>query len=125
MTVFENSESFSREEIDKRKKAIFDSMGKRTQSAILRKGFDSWDPFEEPKHPVEIRKDKTGNTVSGIVEKFFNDFPEKKGDSAYRKIVEEMSLGVITGDDKIKARYVFSMWYKKVLEESGIEEDWT
>jgi hypothetical protein len=125
MTVFENSESFSEDEIEKRKKAIFDSMGKRAQSAILKKGYELWNPFEEPKHPIEIRKDKTGNTVTGIVEKFFEAHPEKKGDHAFRKVVEEMALGVITGDDRIKARYLFSMWYKKILEDAGIKDDWS
>jgi hypothetical protein len=125
MTIFENSESFSKEDIEKRKKAIFDSMGKRAQNAIIKKGYENWDPFEEPKHPVEIRKDKTGNSVTGIVKKFFEAYPEKKEDSAFRKVVEEMALGIITGDDRIKARYLFSMWYKNLLEDAGIEDDWS
>lgn len=78
MSFFENTESFTKEEIEKRKKAIFDGMGKRAQNAILKKGYDLWNPFEEPKHPIEIRKDKTGNTVSGIVKMFFDEFPEKR-----------------------------------------------
>ncbi|MCB9480381.1 MAG: hypothetical protein H6680_00975 [Desulfobacteraceae bacterium] len=125
MSFFENTESFTKEEIEKRKKAIFDGMGKRAQNAILKKGYDLWNPFEEPKHPIEIRKDKTGNTVSGIVKMFFDEFPEKKGDNAYRKVVEEMALGVVTDDDRIKARYLFSMWYKKILENAGIDDDWS
>ena len=46
-----------------RKKAIFDAMGRRNQKAILRRGYDKWDPFQEPKDPIDIRKDKSKRTT--------------------------------------------------------------
>lgn len=124
MTEFSKTETFTKEQIDQRKKDIFDAMGKRSQKAILRKGYENWNPFEEPKDPIEIRKDRTGNTVNDIVDKFFKAFPHTKENNAYRKVVEDMALGVVTEDDRIKASYHFSMWYKKLMEDAGIKDDW-
>lgn len=124
MNDFKTTETFTKEDIEKRKKDIFDAMGKRSQKAIMRKGYENWNPFEEPKDPIEIRLDKTGNTVSDLVEKFFMAYPDKRENNAYRKVVEDMALGVVTDDDRIKATYLFSMWYRKMLDESGIKDDW-
>jgi hypothetical protein len=57
----------SAEEAEKRKKAIFDSMSPRRQKHILRKGYAKWDPFQEPKDPIDIRKDKTRRTTQMLV----------------------------------------------------------
>ncbi|PID78020.1 MAG: hypothetical protein CSB21_02715 [Deltaproteobacteria bacterium] len=116
-----NQESFSKEHIEKRKKAIFDAMGKRAQRAIIRKGYERWNPFQGPNDPIEIRVDKTGNTVSSLVDKFFDTYPDKKENNAYRKVVENMALGVVTDDDRVNASYLFSMWYKDLLEKAGIK----
>lgn len=124
MKDFSGKEIFTREEIEVRKKSIFDSMGKRAQKTILKKGFENWNPFEEPKDPIDIRVDKTGNTVADIVKRFFAEYPDKKSNNAYRKIVEEMAMGVVTDDDRVKASYLFSMWYRNLLNEAGVEDDW-
>ena len=50
---------FSPEEVEQRKKAVFDAMSPRLQKHILKKGYQKWDPFQEPKDPIEIRRDKT------------------------------------------------------------------
>ena len=60
----------SAEEVARRKKAVFDSMSDRRQKHILRKGYDRWDPFEEPKDPIDIRKDKTNRTTQMLVREF-------------------------------------------------------
>lgn len=124
MSEVVDNEYFSKDDVEKRKKAIFDSMGKRSQKAIMKRGYDNWNPFEEPKDPIEIRKDRLGNTVAGIADGFFMAHPEKKENNAYRKVVEEMALGVVTGDDRVRASYLFAMWYKELLAEAGIEDDW-
>lgn len=51
-------------------------------------------------------------------------YPEHKENNAFRKVVEEMALGVVTEDDRVKASYLFSMWYKKMLEDSGVKDEW-
>ena len=49
---------------------VFDSMSDRRQKHILKRGYDKWDPFEEPKHPIDIRKDKTKRTTQTLVREF-------------------------------------------------------
>ena len=41
----------SREEVARRKKAIYESLSARGRRYIERIGYDKWDPFEEPKDP--------------------------------------------------------------------------
>ena len=54
-----------------KKKAIFDTMSSRRQKHILNKvGYDNWNPFEEPKDPIDIRKDKTNRTSQMLVREF-------------------------------------------------------
>ena len=50
-----------------RKQAIFDAMSARGQKYILKKGYDKWDPFQEPKDPIDIRRDKTKRTTQMLV----------------------------------------------------------
>ena len=38
----------SREEVERRKKAIFETLSKRGKKYIERIGYDKWDPFQEP-----------------------------------------------------------------------------
>ena len=55
----------SPEEEEKRKRAILESMSPRRRKHILKKGYDRWDPFEMPKDPIDIRKDKTKHHQQG------------------------------------------------------------
>ena len=52
-------------EDEERKKFIFDSMSPRRQKHILKKeGYDAWDPFIEPKEPIDMREDKSKPGIS-------------------------------------------------------------
>ena len=55
---------------ESRKKAIFDSMSSRSQQRILKKGYEKWNPFEEPKDPIDIRRDSTNRTTQQLVREF-------------------------------------------------------
>ena len=56
-----------------RKKAIFESMSPRRQKHIEKKGYEKWDPFEMPKDPIDIRKDKTKRTSQMLVREFLKE----------------------------------------------------
>jgi len=47
--------SMSSEE-ERKKREIFDHMSPRRQQRILKKGYDKWDPFLEPKEPPFFRE---------------------------------------------------------------------
>jgi hypothetical protein len=112
---------FSPEEAEKRKRAIFDSMSTRRQNHILKIGYDKWDPFEEPKDPIDIRKDKTKRTTQTLVRDFLQSRPSQKYSNQYGRGVLEMALGIVNDDDRFKGMYDFVCWYQELLKKEGHE----
>ena len=102
-----------------RKKAIFDSMSPRSQRRILNKGYEKWDPFEEPKDPIDIRRDKTKRTTQQLVRDFLQSCDREHYSNAYSRGVLEMALGIINEDDRFIGMYEFAKWYQDQLEQLG------
>lgn len=111
----------SPEEEEKRKKAIFESMSPRRQKHILKKGYENWDPFQEPKDPITIRKDKTKRTTQSLVREFLQTKNFDEYSNAYGRGVFELCLGLINNDDRYRGMYEFSVWYQKLLKREGYE----
>jgi len=109
----------SLEEQEKRKKAIFDSMSPRLQKHILKKGYEDWDPFMEPKDPIDIRRDKTKRTTQMLVTEFLRSVSMDEYSNAYGSGVLEICLGMVNDDDKYKGMYEFSLWYHELLRREG------
>ena len=104
---------------EERKKAIYQSLSSRRRKFIDRIGYDEWDPFQEPNHPIEIRKDRTRRTASQLVEAFYR---ERGGDSvsmAYRNGVQEMCMALFNGDERYQGMYEFCEWYMEELRRMG------
>ncbi len=110
---------FSKEEVEIRKKAVFDCMSPRRQSHIQKKGYEQWDPFSEPKDPIDIRKDKTKRTTQMLVREFLQTMTNEKYSNAYGSGVLEIALGIINDDDKYKGMFDFSCWYRELLIKEG------
>ena len=111
----------STNDMDLRKKAIFDEMSQRRQKYILKRGYDKWNPFEEPKDPIDIRRDKTNRTTKMLVREFLQDKSEKEYSNAYGRGVLEMALGIINGDERFIGMYEFAHWHYELLKREGIE----
>ena len=109
-------------EKEERKKAIFDSMSPRRQKHILKKGYEKWDPFIEPKDPIDIRKDKTRRTTQMLVREFLQSKPSEDYSNAYGSGVFEICLGIINDDDRYKGMFEFSVWYHELLRREGCSE---
>lgn len=110
---------FTPEEIEERKKAIFDAMGKRGQKQILKKGYEDWDPFQEPKDPIDIRKDKTRRTSQDLIREFLTRIDPDEYDNTFAQGAFEMCLGIINNDEKIKGMFKFACWYDALLKKEG------
>jgi len=110
---------FSREEIAERKKAIFDAMGKRGQKQIMKTGYDKWDPFQEPKDPIDIRKDKTKRTSQQLIREFLTAIDADEYSNSYAQGALEMCLGIINDEEKIRGMFDFAFWYARLLEKEG------
>ena len=110
---------FSPEEAEKRKRAVFESMSPRRQKHILKKGYDQWDPFEEPKDPIDIRKDPTRRTTQMLVREFLQSRSSEEYSNAYGRGVLDLALGLVNKDDYFRAMFEFSCWYRELLDKEG------
>ncbi|MBC8247642.1 MAG: hypothetical protein H8E81_08650 [Deltaproteobacteria bacterium] len=102
-----------------RKKTIFDGMSKRRQQHILKKGYEKWDPFMEPKDPIDIRRDKTKRTTQMLVRDFLQRLDLDGYSNAYARGVLEMALGIVNEEERFLGMYEFSCWYRDLLKKEG------
>ncbi len=98
-----------------RKKAIFDSMSPRRQTFIKKKGYENWDPFMEPKDPIDIRKDQSNRTSQMLVREFLQSRSLEGYSNAYGRGVLEMAIGIINSDDRFFGMYEFVVWHQNLL----------
>ena len=113
----------SKEEAEARKRAIYESLGVRNRRYIDRIGYDKWDPFEEPKDPIEIRRDPTKRTSQQLVREFLQSRPMEGYSNAYGRGVLDMCLGIINNDERYIAMLEFATWYNALLEREGAKRD--
>ena len=111
----------SSEEAEARKKAVFDCMSPRRQKYILKKGYAKWDPFEEPKDPIDIRKDKSKRTTQMLVREFLQSRDSERSSNAYARGVLEMALGIVNEDERFIGMYEFVLWHRELLRKEGRE----
>jgi hypothetical protein len=109
------------DEDKKRKKIIFDGMSPRRQKHILKKGYDEWDPFIEPKDPIDIRQDKTKRTSQDLITEFFHSVTAETYSNDYGRGAFELCMGIINGDERYKGMCDFACWYQALLKREGHE----
>ena len=112
---------FSNEEAEQRKKAVFDAMAPRRQKHILKKGYDKWDPFQEPKDPIDIRKDPTKRTSQMLVREFLQSRSSDEYSNAYGRGVLEIAIGIINDDERFIGMYEFAHWHQELLKKEGLK----
>lgn len=106
-----------------RKRAVFEAMAPRRQKFILDKvGYDRWDPFEKPKDPIDIRRDKSNRTAQMLVREFLQSRSADDCSSAYGRGILEMAIGIINDDDRFVGMYDFALWHKNLLKIEQREE---
>ena len=106
----------------KRKQAIFDSMSPKRQKHILKRGYEKWEPFQAPKDPIDIRKDKTQRTTQMLVREFLQSKSMEEYSNAYGRGVLEISMGIINDEDRFRGMFEFAIWYHRLLKEEGHDE---
>jgi len=110
---------FSKEEEEQRKKAVFEGMSPRNQKRILKRGYENWDPFQEPKDPIDIRKDKTKRTSKTLITEFLQSLSHEEYSNEFARGAFELCLGIINEDEKCQGMFAFSCWYRELLEKEG------
>lgn len=107
------------------KRSIYDKMSPRRKKFIERMGgYDAWDPFQEPKDPVDIRKDASRRTAGQLVQQFYKSLTrdEKRSESYFRG-AQEIAFGLMTDQDKVKGMFDYSVWYYNLLKKEGLVND--
>lgn len=113
----------SKEEAESRKKAVFESMSPRRQKYILNKvGYDKWDPFQEPKDPIDIRQDQSKRTTQQLVREFLQSCTFEGYSNSYGSGVLELCLGLMNDDERYRGMFEFSCWYRELLEKEKAEK---
>lgn len=112
---------FSSEQTEERKKAVFESMSSKRQQHILKKGYEKWDPFQDPKDPIDIRRDQTRRTTQSLVREFLQSRPLEGYSNQYGRGALDIALGIINDDERYKGMYDFSCWYYELLKKEGVE----
>ncbi len=110
---------FTPEEAEQRKKAVFDSMSPRYQKRIKKRGYDKWDPFQVPKDPIDIRRDKTHRTTQMLIREFLTSCPADEYDNSYARGALDLALGIVNNDIHSKGMYDFACWYQDLLKKEG------
>ena len=54
----------------RQKREIYERMHPRRRKFVDRLGYDTWDPFQKPKEPMELRTDPTGRTTQQLFREF-------------------------------------------------------
>jgi hypothetical protein len=109
----------SKDQAEERKRAIYDGLSTRNRKYIDRIGYEKWDPFEEPKDPIEIRRDKSKRTSQQLVREFLQSRPMDGYSNAYGRGVLDLCLGIINGDERYIAMLDFATWYNELLKREG------
>ena len=101
------------------KRAIYDRMSARGKKYVDSLGFDVWDPFQEPKEPLDIRKDVTKRTTQELVRRFLQEQAPEGAGNLYSQGVLDAALGIVNKDEKIRGMFEFCLWYDRLLRREG------
>jgi len=106
---------------DEQKRAIYERLSPRRKKYIDRIGYEKWDPFQEPNHPIEIRRDRTKRTARDLFLDFLNEHPSSKDNLAYRRGAQELCMGIFSSDDRCRGMFDFCLWYLEQLKRRDVD----
>ena len=113
------------EDAASQKRAIYETMSSRGKKYVDKMGYDVWDPFQEPKDPLDIRTDATKRTTRQLVARFLQESGPSDGGgngNAYSQGVLECALGIVNKDEKYKGIFEFCIWYEQLLRREGLSD---
>ena len=101
------------EECERRKKGIFDTMGKRGQERILRIGYENWDPFELPKDPRERIFSSASVKAGALVQEFLTTASLTGESTSTHKELFDLCRGLLQGERRAEVIVDFCSWLRK------------
>lgn len=97
------------------KRQIYEKMRPQRRKFIDRIGYDTWDPFQEPNHPLDIRVDAGMRTTEQLLREFLSSLGGEEVSDVYRKGALDCIMGLITKDEKYRGIFDFCLWYYDTL----------
>lgn len=102
---------------EERKRAIFEGMSEKRKAKILKLGYENWDPFLQPRDPIDLRMDETMHKAAMIVKAFFSKRSKESCGRAYDQGVWEICVGLLRDNERHRGMFDFSIWYQDFLRE--------
>lgn len=106
-------------EEEAQKRSIYAGLSARGKTYVAKIGYDTWDPFQEPKDPLDIRTDITKRTAQQLVRKFLRERGPDGAGNAYGQGVLDCALGIVNKDERITGMMEFCAWYERLLRREG------
>ena len=101
------------------KRAIYEAMSARGKKYVASVGYDAWDPFQEPKEPLDIRQDVTKRTTQELIRAFLQEKASEGAGNIYGQGALECALGIVNKDERIRGMFDFCLWYEALLRREG------
>jgi hypothetical protein len=99
-----------------RKRAIFEAMSPRRQQKILKKGYETWNPFLPPKEPSRFyrtltpEQEKEAREIDTRFNAFLKAHPGHGYSKEYVSGAKEICLGLHRGEQRYKGMFAFCCW---------------
>lgn len=110
------------EEEERVKRAIYEKMNPRRRKFIDKIGYAVWNPFQEPKEPLDLRRDRTKRTVADLLREFKQAAGAGEKSPEWLQGATECAMGLIKKDEKFRGVFDFCAWYRRLLEEEEKNE---
>jgi hypothetical protein len=115
-----SQKDIDREEYERRKRAIFESMSKRGQERILKMGYENWDPFQEPKDPRERIFASSARRATLLLHEFYETSGFKEVAMAYQRELFEIIRGFLDGDSRSRTIVSLCCWIDKRIKDGEL-----
>ncbi len=112
-------------EQEERKRGIYESMNVRQKKYVDRLGYDTWDPFQKPNDPLDMKVDISNRTTQQLFREFLYSIGDVVVSNEYRKGVLDCALGIISQDDRYVGIFEFCIWYHQLITRGGAENEST
>lgn len=119
MTETLNYEGLSDDEIESRKRYMYEKMSKRRRKFVDRMGYDKWDPFAAPFDPIDLRQDMSGFTSDQLTQMFVKE-SGKSANQEYIDAVNEFNVMLVMNFEKVRPVFEYCLWYAEHLKKRGI-----
>jgi hypothetical protein len=103
---------FSPEE-EAKKRELFEAMSPRRQAKIMKKGYDYWDPFQEPRDPRDQSPSAHSPQSALLLREFVTEAAKEDYENSYIRGAWEVCQGLNEEDPKYRGIYDFCVWLSK------------